>query len=238
MQHKITDMISEEIVHIREIPKKLVVFLHGYIDSAPSLDKKLTPLYERLNDVAVHVPQAPVVCEIHECKRQWYSMHRFDPDDSRKFVPTMEECVSYYNRMTLGLQNAYGYIVPYVENALTEYGLTWKDLYLCGFSQGAMVAIYIALMHPEQIGGLVSFSGILAGGNYVMKHARSHPETLLIHGNADNLVRFEALEYTKNHLEQLGCKVSTFEIEGGQHMVTQEGLQAAADFICRLSRSK
>lgn len=228
-------MISEEIVHIKGIPKKLIVFLHGYIDSAPALDKRLDSFYNNLDDFALHIPQAPLICEIHENKRQWYSMHRFDPNDDRKIVPTMEECLSYYDRMSLGLQETYDYLVPYIENALQEYRLTFDDLYLCGFSQGAMAAIYIALMHPAKFRGLISFSGILAGGRYVLKHACSNPDSLLIHGTADNLVRFEALDYTAGALAQLGCCVERCEIEGCRHEVTPEGLRRAAEFINRSS---
>lgn len=230
-------MISEEIVHVKGIPKKLVVFLHGYIDSAPSLDRRLNLLYDRLDDFAIHLPQAPLICEIHENKRQWYSMHRFDPNDDRKFVPTLEECVSFYKRMTLGLQETYDYLVPYIENALAEYNLSFQDLYLCGFSQGAMAALYVALMHPERCGGLIGFSGILAGSDYIKKHAKSSPQTLLIHGNNDNLIRFGAQEFTRRELENLGCPVKTYEIDHGLHMVTDEGLNCAVEFIQSLTKN-
>ena len=89
-------------------------------------------------------------------------MHRFDPNDDRKLVPTMEECVAFYNRMTLGLKNAYDYLMPYIEQSMAEYNLTPDDVYVCGFSQGAMVALYLGLMYPERFAGIVSFSGILA----------------------------------------------------------------------------
>lgn len=224
-------MISEEIAHIKGIPKKLVVFLHGYIDSAPSLDKKLLPLYNHLDDFAIHLPQAPLICEIHENKRQWYSMHRFDPEDDRKFVPTLDECVAIYDQMAAGLQETYGYLRPYLENCLNEYNLDFKDLYLCGFSQGAMVALYTALMSPENFGGVISFSGILAGAQHILKHAASHPDTLLIHGSADNLVRPEAQEFTKNKMQSLGCHVETCQIDRGLHMISAEGLKQAVLFI-------
>ena len=68
------DLITEEIVHIKGYPKRLVVFLHGYIDSSEATDKSIAPLIERLDDVAVHVPQSPFTCEIHPNKRQWYSV--------------------------------------------------------------------------------------------------------------------------------------------------------------------
>ena len=34
-------MIREEIVHINGVPKKLVVFLHGNLDSSHNVDQKL-----------------------------------------------------------------------------------------------------------------------------------------------------------------------------------------------------
>ena len=74
--------ITEEIAHINGQPQKLVVFLHGYIDNCESLNKNLPPFLERLDNCAIHLPQAPLQCEIHERKRQWYSMHEFDPDDA------------------------------------------------------------------------------------------------------------------------------------------------------------
>lgn len=229
-------MINEEIAHIKGIPQKLVIFLHGYIDSSPALDKKLSLLYDQLDNFALHLPQAPIICEIHENKRQWYSMHRFDPNDDRKLVATMEECVAFYDRMALGLQESYNYLMPYIENLVQEYNLDYKDVYLCGFSQGAMVALYISLMCPEKIGACISLSGILAGSKHVMKYHKNQPYTLLVHGTADNLIRFEALDFTKKCLEQIGCPVNTEVIENGQHIITEKSLISVIEFIKKHSK--
>ena len=106
--------ISEEVAHINGHPEKLVIFLHGYIDSDTSVDKRLSYLIDNLDNTAIHIPQAPLQCEIHERKRQWYSMHRFDPDDARKTVATMEECAGFYNRMGDGFNEAFMYLNPYI----------------------------------------------------------------------------------------------------------------------------
>lgn len=86
--------------------------------------------------------------------------------------------------------------------------------------------------------GCVSFSGIMAGRSYLMRHHLSTPNTLLIHGDADNLVRFEALDFTKNMLSEMGAAVETKVIPGGMHQITPEGLEYAADFIERNSFHK
>ena len=223
-------MIREEIVHINEIPKKLLVFLHGYIDSSDSIDRKIS-LLDNLQDFAIHIPQAPLECEIHENKRQWYSMHKFDPEDERRTVPTMDECIALYNRMAPGLAEANDYIQPYIENALDEYGLDYKDLFLCGFSQGAMCALYTGMMFPQKIGGVISFSGILAGHKRAIKEAKTHPDVLLIHGNSDNLVRYEAMDFTASKLREIGCKVETYTVKNCNHIITPDALVQAAYFI-------
>lgn len=223
--------ITEEIAHIKGHPEKLIVFLHGYIDNSETLNRTITPFVDAMDNCAIHLPQAPIPCEIHERKRQWYSMHEFDPNDERKTVPTMRECAAIYNKMTRGFVSADGYLAPYIDSLLSEYGLDESKLYLCGFSQGAMLAIFSALMREENIGGCVSFSGIIAPHSYLSRHASSHPDMLLIHGDADNLVRFKAQDYTRKKLETLGCKVENYIISGGQHRITADGLSAAACFI-------
>lgn len=232
------DLITEEIVHVKGYPKKLVVFLHGYIDCSEAIDKSIALLIDNLDDVAVHIPQSPFVCEVHENKRQWYSMHRFDPNDDRKIVPTLDECVAYYDRMSPGYREAFDYINPYIDRCLEEYGLDDSDLYLCGFSQGAMLAIYISLMRGKKIGGCVSFSGILAPSTYLKKHIQSAPDMLLIHGDDDNLVRFGALEFTATGLREMGCRVETYVIPGGRHRITDDGLLTAASYIFRKAAEK
>lgn len=225
------DLITEEIVHIKGYPKRLVIFLHGYIDSSEAIDKTISPLIDKLNDAAIHVPQSPYLCEIHPNKRQWYSMHRFDPNDDRKTVPTLEECVSFYERMAPGFREAFEYVNPYIDNCLAEYQLEDKDLYLCGFSQGAMLAIYISLMREKKIGGCISFSGIAAPAKFLLKHAQNKPDILLIHGNEDNLVRFAAQDFSKQILQKIGCKVDTYVIEGGRHRVTDDALMIAEKYL-------
>ena len=224
-------MITEEIVHINGIPKKLVVFLHGYQDSAEHIDRKTTVLQE-IDNLAIHIPQAPFVNEIDNSKRQWYSIHQFDPDDKRRRAnSSWSDVVELYNRMTVGLVEANHYILQYVDGLLSEYGLGYNDLILCGFSQGAMCALYSGLMCPHKIAGIVSFSGILAAKGYIEKHGKSKPDCLIMHGKDDDKIRFDALDFTKKNLLDLGCKVSALEVKSSGHRICSEAIALASDFI-------
>ena len=107
--------VIEEIVHVKGFPKKLIIFLHGYIDNCESLNRRIVPFLNEINDMAIHLPEAPVDCEIYETKRQWFSMHRFDPEDTRKIVPTLEECTNIYASMKQGFEESYHYLNNYIE---------------------------------------------------------------------------------------------------------------------------
>jgi predicted esterase len=227
-------MISEEIVHINGIPKKAVVFLHGYQDAAEHIERK-TELLQTLDDVALHIPQAPFVNEVDPQKRQWYSIHQFDPDDKRRSTASFNEFADFYNRMTLGLEESNYLILQYVDNLLQEYGLGYEDLFLCGFSQGAMCALYSGLMSPYRMGGVISFSGILAAKGFVERHFRSTPDILLIHGRQDDKIRFEASDFSADILHNLGCSVETYDVDAGRHKITPEGVEAAKQFILKHS---
>ena len=226
-------MINEEIVHINGIPKKLIVFLHGYQDSAEHIDRK-TVLLQEIDNIALHIPQAPFINEIDNSKRQWYSIHQFDPNDLRRTMISWDDVVELYNRMTVGLVEANHYILQYVDGLLSEYGLGYNDLILCGFSQGAMCALYSALMCPHKIAGVVSFSGILAARGYVEKHGKSKPDCLIMHGKDDDKVRFDALDFTRQNLLDLGCNVKTFELDTCGHRISSQ----AVDMACRFIKEK
>ena len=230
--------IREEIVHVKGFPKKLIIFLHGYIDNCESLNRRIVTFINSMDNVAFHLPEAPIKCEIYDHKRQWYSMHRFDPHDERKTVPKLEECVKVYASMGQGFDESYRYLSDYIETCLNEYQLEAKDLYLCGFSQGAMLALYTALRYPERIGGCVSFSGILATPEYFAKHKFQTPPVLLIHGDEDNLVRYGVMNYSAQHLRQLGCQVETYTTHGTQHRITEDGLKQAQNFINKFITAK
>ena len=181
--------ISSEIVHNIGKPEKLVVMFHGYISYPGYFNSRIRELINNISDVALHLPEAPLECEIYPERLQWYSMHRFDPNDDRKTVETLEECLNFYNLMQPGLNEAFEMVNKYIDNLLKKYGLSDKDLFICGFSQGAMLATYTSLMRKSKIAGCISFSGVVAGYEYLIKNAKSNPDFLLIHGNNDNLVR-------------------------------------------------
>ncbi len=222
--------ITQEIVYTPKHVKKLIVFLHGYIDCADSIADKINFLIENSKDTAIHIPQAPFTCEIHGFKRQWYSMHKYDTDDARRSVINMEEYIKIYDTMKSGASHGFKYLNRYINKLLKQYNLHSKDAFICGFSQGASLAMYTALQRKEKLAGCISFSGMMVAPSHIIS-ANSTPDFLLIHGNQDNLVRYSAMDWTKKYLQGKGCKVITKTLRNGKHRLCTQGLQYALNFI-------
>lgn len=228
-------MIYEEIVHIKGHPKQLVIFLHGYADGCEYADNELKKLLDGIDNIALHIPKSPTHFDLSKQKYQWYSIHKYDPNSERKTVKTLAECVDIYSKMKISIVEASQIISRYIDNCLSEYGLEDKDLFIAGYSQGATLAMFTSLMRENKIAGTISFSGILAPEEYVMSNYKTPQDILLIHGNKDKTIRFDALEYSKDKLSQTGSIVKAKVLDEGTHQITEEAIKYARDFIAQRS---
>ena len=81
---------------------------------------------------------------------------------------------------------------------LARLGLDDSKLALVGFSQGGMMAMHVGLRRPRAPAAIVSYSGLLIGGERLSeakaRNARGEPPPiLLVHGDQDNMIPFEAM---------------------------------------------
>ena len=75
-----------------------------------------------------------------------------------------------------------------------------------GFSQGAVVAYYLATYHPTQVHGAVPIAGLLPKPLWPSKLSTSHPWPAIhaIHGEHDKTVLTASAQETVAHLARLG----------------------------------
>jgi phospholipase/carboxylesterase len=104
-------------------------------------------------------------------------------------------------------------------------------LALAGFSQGAVTALYAGLRRQTPIAGIVAFSGALPGGDGIGRDIRSKPPVLLVHGEADAVVPFQAMPDAKAALEAVGVPVTAVARPGLGHAIDDAGIALAGDFL-------
>jgi phospholipase/carboxylesterase len=194
--------------------RRLVLLLHGVGADGQDLIALGAQMRRFLPDAAFAAPDGPEPCDMAPVGRQWFSLR------DRRWAAMQAEA-----RRTVPVLDAH------IDALLAESGLTADRLALVGFSQGTMMALQSALERPEPVGAVVGFSGMLLAPDSLADEIRSRPPVLLIHGEQDDVVPFQAMEAAREGLEAAGVPVDTFARPGLGHMIDPAGLMRAVEFL-------
>ena len=200
---------------------KLVVFLHGYGADGKDLIDLAKPFGMALPNASFISPDAPHTCAMSPQGRQWFPI---------------EEIPKGAIKASLGL-------LDLIDNEAKKLNLTFKDVILIGFSQGAMMSMQCLLINNEQLGAIIGYSGALkeenidAADDQILngKHKYSDTPILLVHGEQDEVVPFQSLEKSKNLLNKIGFKVQTLSRQDLAHGIDPEGISKGMEFLKSLN---
>ena len=195
---------------------KLVVFLHGYGADGKDLIDLANPFGMALPNASFISPDAPHPCEMSPQGRQWFPI---------------EEIPKGAIKASLGL-------LDLIENEAKKLNLTFKDVILIGFSQGAMMSMQCLLINHEKLGAIIGYSGALREENNQIldgKHKFSDTPILLVHGELDEVVPFQSLERSKNLLNKIGFNVETLSRPNLAHGIDPEGISKGMQFLKALN---
>ena len=195
----------------------LVVLLHGLGADGNDLIG-IAPVWAReMPSVAFASPNAPYPCDMAPFGRQWFSLQNRDP-----------------SVMLAGVRDAAPMLNAFLDAELERHGLGPDKLALVGFSQGTMTSLYTALRRPAPIAGILGYSGALLAGDLPDDRVTATPPVLLVHGTADEIVPFGAMEAAQNGLTSAGVPVESLARPGLGHGIDEVGLGAGAAFLRRV----
>ena len=117
-------------------------------------------------------------------------------------------------------------LITFLKEAITAYGADPKQVYLMGFSQGAIMSASVALIQPELVAGAVLMSGrippeirpLIASNEKL-----SGLPFLVVHGTADRVLPITYGRATRELLSSLPVHLTYHEYPMG-HEVSQESL--------------
>jgi phospholipase/carboxylesterase len=112
------------------------------------------------------------------------------------------------------------------------FHLNSKELYLGGFSQGAMIATEVALEQPENLKGLILYSGtLLDESGWTKRMSALHGMRFLqSHGMQDQVLPFAYAQKLNDMLKKAGA-VGDFMGFGGGHEIPLPVLKKTQEFI-------
>jgi phospholipase/carboxylesterase len=195
--------------------KQLVVFLHGYGSNGDDLISLAPYWADLLPDAEFVSPNAPFPCEQNPFGGfQWFGLEERNA------------------AMRLGSTRAAATILDaFLDAALKARGLDESRLALVGFSQGTMMALHVGPRRAIAPAAIVGYSGALIGADALGPELKSRPPVLLVHGTADQVVPFGAMDAATQALRAQGLKVEAVARPGLPHSIDPEGLTRGGRFL-------
>jgi len=198
-------------------PKQLVIFLHGLGADGEDLIG-LAPMFaEALPDAAFISPHAPFACDMAPYGYQWFSLRDWSPASmlagAKGTAPVLNACI---------------------DAMMKQFGLTEQQVALVGFSQGCMMALYVALRRAKPLAGILGYSGALVGGEVLAAEIKAKPEICLVHGDEDPVVPYHALGMAESALKSAAVPMEAHTRPGLMHGIDPEGIEIGKRFLKRV----
>jgi len=119
-------------------------------------------------------------------------------------------------------------LIEYLNEELSKRGLTFNDLVLVGFSQGAVLALDLGLHGKEKPAGVIAYSG----GYVSSKDIRDATvPILLIHGAEDEVLASENSLVAHTTLQNAGVVSQLHILDNLEHSIDHRGLRLGAEFL-------
>jgi len=196
------------------MPRQIVVLLHGYGSDGSDLIALGAHWQQAFPEALFVSPNAPAPCADNPSGYQWF------PLDLNRTI----------SRVT-GAHAARGVIVNFLIDLWSQTGLTARDTFLAGFSQGAMMALHVGLSLDVPPLGIISFSGALIPPEGFEDGHLPRPPVCLIHGDLDQVVDPGLSQDAAVTLEAHGHDVSYHRSPGVAHGISPDGLDFATSFM-------
>ena len=124
-------------------------------------------------------------------------------------------------------------LIIFLKEAITAYGADPKQVYLMGFSQGAIMSASVALIQPELVAGAVLMSGRIP--LEIRQLIASNEELsgfpfLVVHGTADMVLPITYGRDSRELLSSLPVDLTYHEYPMG-HEVNQESLSDVTTWL-------
>ncbi len=122
---------------------------------------------------------------------------------------------------------AYSYITDFIKNISEKYSLKPENIFLMGFSQGAIMSYYTLARNPELIWGIIALSGRLLkelDSISIEMESYNWKKVFIWHGTEDTMMTVEQAEQAAEYIKKLGIE-PTCKFYIAPHTITGEEIQ-------------
>ena len=194
---------------------KVIIMFHGYgsnKDDLFSFAKFMNP------DFLIISIQAPIKLDNHS--HCWWPLHYNDNMQLKMDTKLAKQSVKELNKFIC-------------EDLAKKYNFSLNQVYLIGFSQGCMMSLNVGLTSNEKFLCIMGFSGKIIDQINLKDRIKNSTDTLLIHGDADQIVPSTHLLEAKDFLIRNNIPVETLLIKNCDHHIPIEASSTALNYILK-----
>ena len=196
--------------------KNAIILFHGYGGDGKDISMVSLNWKRYMPNTVFICPNGHEICQINPSGYQWFDLTKDDPD--------------YILEQTIKAENI---IKKFINEIKQEFNLKNNQICLSGFSQGCMMSLNIGLTSEEKFLCIVGFSGKIIDQNNLKSRIKNSTDTLLIHGDADQVVQPTYLLEAKDFLIRNNVSVETLLIKNCDHHIPIEASSTALNYILK-----
>ena len=196
--------------------KNAVILLHGYGGDGKDISMLSLNWKRHMPNTVFICPNGHETCVVNPTSYQWFDLTKEDP--------------SYILDQSIIAENK---IKQFIEEIKKEYNLTHNQICLSGFSQGCMMSLTVGLTSREKFLCIVGFSGKIIDQDDLKERINNSTDTLLIHGDVDQVVPSIHLLEAKDFLIRNSVEVETLLIKDCDHHIPLKASSTALNYILK-----
>jgi phospholipase/carboxylesterase len=196
--------------------KNAIILFHGYGGDGKDISMLSLNWKRHLPNTVFICPNGHESCAINPAGYQWFDLTKEDPN--------------YILNQSIKAENI---IKKFIKEVKEEFKLLNNQICLSGFSQGCMMSLNVGLTSSEKFSCIVGFSGKIINQNDLKYRITNHTDTLLIHGESDQIVSSTYLLEAKDFLIRNNIKVETLLIKNCDHHIPIEASSTALNYILK-----
>ena len=196
--------------------KHAVILLHGYGGDGKDISMLTLNWKRHMPNTVFICPNGHEACPIKPSGFQWFDLTKDDTD----YI--LDQSIKAEEKIKL-----------FINEIKQEFNLQNNQICLSGFSQGCMMSLNVGLTSEEKFSCIVGFSGKIINQNNLKLRIKNSTDTLLIHGDADQVVPSTYLLEAKDFLIRNNVGVETLLLKNCDHHIPVEASSTALNYILK-----
>ena len=196
--------------------KHAIILLHGYGGDGKDISMLSLNWKRHMPNTVFICPNGHETCPINPSGFQWFDLTK----DDTNYI--LDQSIKAEEKIKL-----------FINEIKQEFNLTNNQICLSGFSQGCMMSLNVGLTSDEKFSCIVGFNGKIIDQNNLKPRIKNFTNTLLIHGDADQVVPSTYLLEAKDFLIRNNIGVETLLIKNCDHHIPIEASSTALNYILK-----